>query len=241
MWRIWCQASEEYLCTRASLAGNSLNEHLCRGRGVVKFVKRVIGGAQNGVGAANNYKACKLGKLKRRLVDLLTQKLRGRSKEVHQQLWDKCRRAGKVLVPRTCCSHVWRCVVTPCAEDIKQVIHYTSQTTSDLATAARKEREKSWKERFVADWAHGGSSCFAWCKGESQEKADMISRPDGTLTCESEEMDALVRDAWLPIFQMYKTSPAPSWNNFENRFGQHFPPNALCNLNHLKGTTYVVP
>ena len=67
--------------------------------------------------------------------------------------------------------------------------------------------------------------CFAWCKGQANDRADMISRLDGSLTCDSEEMDSLVRSAWLPIFRMYASSPPPSWHVFKERFGKYFSKN----------------
>ena len=48
-------------------------------------------------------------------------------------------------------------------------------------------------------------------------------------------MDALVREAWLPIFQMYGDGDVPSWDAFCERFGQHFAPRAEMNLHALTG------
>jgi len=36
-------------------------------------------------------------------------------------------------------------------------------------------------------------------------------------------MDALVRYAWLPVFQMYKEREKPSWKGFCDRFGRYLP------------------
>ena len=42
------------------------------------------------------------------------------------------------------------------------------------------------------------------------------------MIADPEEMDALVRDAWLPIFQMYQSRDQPSWEDFEREFGRYF-------------------
>ena len=69
------------------------------------------------------------------------------------------------------------------------------------AASARKEREKVWKEMFATDWAEVDTTWLAWCKGESNDRAEMISRPDGSLTCDSEEMDSSVRNAGYQFFR----------------------------------------
>ena len=48
-------------------------------------------------------------------------------------------------------------------------------------------------------------------------------------------MDKLVRDAWLPIFCMYESAPAPSWHEFKARFGQHLPESCPMHLRELTG------
>ena len=47
MWQLWCHDTEEYLCVRATMAGDCIHHRLVRGRGVVKFVKRMLGLAQD--------------------------------------------------------------------------------------------------------------------------------------------------------------------------------------------------
>ena len=50
----------------------------------------------------------------------------------------------------------------------------------------------------------------------------MIAKEDGSLTCDPGEMDSLMHDAWMPVFQMYESKEQPSWEDFQARFGQHF-------------------
>jgi len=124
---------------------------------------------------------------------------------------------------------------TPCADDVKHVIDCVTSEASQQCMNSRKMREQNWKDNFASEWSEGGSKCFAWCKGEQNERAEMISRPDGSLTCDSAEMDQLVRDAWLPIFQMYASSPAPSWQDFKARFGAYFVPKHEMRTDLLNG------
>ena len=48
-------------------------------------------------------------------------------------------------------------------------------------------------------------------QGQIDDRATMIARKGGTFTCNVEEADELLREAWLPIFQQYRTSLSPSW------------------------------
>ena len=231
LWVLWCSDAETYLCNRARLAGCEVDEKRCRGRGQVRFVKRRIGMPLDAEGGARSVKASKLGKLKRQLVDLLRQVAAyirfgtyGAPAYVLQHLWDKCRRVGAYLVPEVSCASIWQCVSVPCSEDLNLLINCVTSVIQSQQAAARAERMRVWKDKFVANWQDGGSRVYRWCKGEENERADMISRPDGSLTCDSDEMDRLVRDAWLPIFQMYKHQAKPSWKQFHECFGSFFPP-----------------
>ena len=76
---------------------------------------------------------------------------------------------------------------------------------------------------------------FALCKGELNERADMISRPDGSLTCDIDEMDAFVCNAWLPIFRMYAYMPAPSWKRFKRSSGKHLGARHDMHIDSLSG------
>ena len=223
------------MCRRAALAGSCIDQRLCRGRGVVKFVKRMMGLAQDVGGTARTFKTNKLGKLKRQLVDLLKQGLRNTAAVAQQRLWDKCRRNWLHLLSTACCMDVWNAIGTPCTGDIQHLLACLRGALQNEATCARNQRERAWKDNFAADWAEGGSTSFAWCKGEANDKAEMIARLDGTLTCDSKEMDSLIRSAWLPIFCMYDTSPPPSWHDFEARFGQHFVGKHPMQLEPLDG------
>ena len=187
----------------------------------MKFVKRTIVFAQDGSGAACNFKTNKLGKLKRQLADLLKQVLRGTPAATQLHLWNKCRKTGPRLLSCRSCSEVLHATQTPSNVEIQQLLDAVNCALQQEATNARREREKVWKEMFANDWAEGGTTCCAWCKGESNDRAEMISRPDGSLTCDSEEMDSLVRNAWLPVFQMYTESPPPNRHYFQSRFGTY--------------------
>ena len=58
---------------------------------------------------------------------------------------------------------------------------------------------------------------------------------NGTLTANCDEMDKLVCDSWMPIFQMYRSSEPPSWDAFHARFGAYCEGNTDMQLPALTG------
>ena len=51
------------------------------------------------------------------------------------------------------------------------------------------------------------------------DAASMLLKPDGSLTCDPNEVDELLHDAWMPIFQEHARNGAPAWSDFVNAFG----------------------
>eukprot|EP00973_Karenia_brevis_P084810 11767607-Karenia_brevis.AAC.1 len=71
----------------------------------------------------------------------------------------------------------------------------------DCNAQQRKNRIKCW-EAWVQDaWKKQQKDVFQWCRGGIVGRAAMVERPDGTFTANSDEIDDLVRRAWMPIFR----------------------------------------
>eukprot|EP00973_Karenia_brevis_P086921 12054143-Karenia_brevis.AAC.1 len=49
----------------------------------------------------------------------------------------------------------------------------------------------------------------------------MLEKSDGQFTANVEEMDKLMRDAWLPVFQKFSKQPEPAWEAFTLAFGKY--------------------
>ena len=106
MWQIWCNDCENYLCERAVAAGLKVDRNRCLGRGHTKFIKQRVGMPIDSDQCARSAKNSKLGKLKRRLVDLLRQIVAhisygraGCASFAIKHLWEKCRKVGAYLLP----------------------------------------------------------------------------------------------------------------------------------------------
>ena len=99
----------------------------------------------------------------------------------------------------------------------------------------------TWRSHLQEDWSKTRSGVFNWCKGANDHKPMLLKTPAGAFTGNVEQMDRLLHDAWMPIFQMYAAGGEPSWEAFADRFQCHFPPpcameETLLSLEALKQT-----
>ena len=69
---------------------------------------------------------------------------------------------------------------------------------------------------------------YAYTSGITSALALVLQRPDGSLTADPTEMDALLRDACGPIFKLYASFHEPPWEPFETRFGAYIVSNPLA-------------
>ena len=63
----------------------------------------------------------------------------------------------------------------------------------------------------------------------------MVTRKDGTLTANAEEINDMLHEVWGPIFQMYAQDSHPEWETLSQRFGGYV---AACpmRIQKLTGT-----
>eukprot|EP00973_Karenia_brevis_P085315 11840462-Karenia_brevis.AAC.1 len=62
---------------------------------------------------------------------------------------------------------------------------------------------------------------YQFCKGGNSATVRFLQRGDGTMTSNAEEMDDLIRNAWLPIFCKYGHASEPSLQVFLERFHKY--------------------
>ena len=111
------------------------------------------------------------------------------------------------------------------------VVQQIAGQVEDQQRAGRVDRWERWLE---SAWISKPSKVYAWCKGVNKSAVTMISRPDGTLTGNLEEMDALLQNAWAPIMRMYERCPEPAWDPFFERFGKYIESHPMP-VNNLTG------
>ena len=83
----------------------------------------------------------------------------------------------------------------------------------------RRARSESWTSWVRATWDSSlPDSLYAYTRGSTSAPATVLQRHDGSLTADPTEMDALLCDAWGPIFKLYASSTEPPLEPFEDRF-----------------------
>ncbi len=94
------------------------------------------------------------------------------------------------------------------------------EVRSNRIEEARKEAE--------GDWSRGGRFTYRKAKPPPPPPTLVVSRPDGSLTAQPQEMQELVSEAWVgPIFCKHGTKPIPiqreGWDKFVNFCGDSLP------------------
>ena len=233
---LWCKMSEKYLFERARMCGSHVHEKACSGRGHVKVQKRrrqaPCYNKQQGAESTHTRKVLKLC----RQVEALSRQWQARraQNQLHvgslpyrmYHLWRKVQSTGACLLGDDTFSGYWSRAHPFESDTLQQLGQHLRNKAAALQQQDRQDRLKCWREAMVADAGNGGAKVASWCKMTDNQRVNMISRPDGSYTANSEEMHKLILDAWLPIFRMFEHEPPASWSEFEKEFGAFFPP---CN------------
>ena len=88
-----------------------------------------------------------------------------------------------------------------------------------------------WKNWLRTDYR---AACN-WCKNADCEKIVMVQHEDGTHTANAEQVHALIEQTWIPIFKMHELGTRPTWQHFEEVFGDHIPVSCECAVDELDG------
>ena len=86
---------------------------------------------------------------------------------------------------------------------------------------AETERVREWKNGMDKAWAENTSLVYRWLKQDYSPPLVVLTRPDGSLTGDLQEMDTLLQDAWFPIMRKYAGQPEPSVPDFLAAYGRH--------------------
>ena len=113
----------------------------------------------------------KIGKLNRRIADLLRQVPHGTGSVAQQRLWNKCRSIGFNLFPDSRWQRWWFQELAPTADSLECLLVDVRRETHDLLSSVLSERERVWRESISELLSDG-------CKGEHTDCADMIARAD---------------------------------------------------------------
>eukprot|EP00662_Eupelagonemidae_sp_cell21_P058248 gene58248-biopygen37513 len=229
-----CAALESYLSQRSADVANFRELRRCAGRATIRnptpaFIaadqRRLPEGAQDARTRA-------LERLKGRIQELLYQ-------------WPK---VGAGAMP-TMLIRTWRHVVDqvrspalahdelgplrnvndlPSRQQLQEVMPLVNLAICRHLTAMRELRATGFRSYMLRAEVSMPRRIFQFCKSTVMKSVHTVTRPDGSITANAAEIDALLRGAWMPIFQRYSTEkPEPAWAPFKERYRRYIPSHPL--------------
>eukprot|EP00435_Cladocopium_sp_Y103_P066508 s395_g28.t1 len=109
-------------------------------------------------------------------------------------------------------SHVQLLTVT--ADIRKAVQTIQAAEVSRRVTIARR--------KFHNDWQASPATIFAKVSPNVVAPTYILQDQHGNLTGNFQELEQLLKEAWLRIFDKYSSSSEPSWDAFQERYRQYF-------------------
>ena len=236
---MWSADLERYIWTRATGSPSIPRQHAGRGR-EPRLVKHWTQAEHSSPELGAETMAIHRKQKLTRRVEELVHKLMHR--DVLQPLprewwhiWDKCRHDGHALLDQPGFRHFWSQPDIPDLNSLRQLSCRLRQCLAAEQDITRVQRRTAWKEWTQTCWREsksGGQSVpdmkrrtvYDLLRDDPQSHGAPILRGvDGHFTGSPAEVDELLRDAWLPIFQLYQQEPEPSFAHFKRRWGQYFP------------------
>ena len=108
----------------------------------------------------------------------------------------------------------------------------SDQMISDLAVlrtdvrklqAAEVSRRVTFaRQKMHNDWQNNPAAIFAKVNPNIVAPTYILQDQTGNLTGNFRDLQRLLKDAWLPIFDKYSDCNEPSWEAFQNRYQQYF-------------------
>ena len=89
-----------------------------------------------------------------------------------------------------------------------------------------EERQSKWRETTKCSWQGDRKQVYALVKDDPPANVCVLQKEDGTYTAEASQVDKVLLQEWLPIFQRYSphtNQEQPDWHTFQQRFGQYIP------------------
>ena len=107
--------------------------------------------------------------------------------------------------------------------------HETSSALLDMMRKVQNDLERTrcahsrshYKRNLTEMFDTDRKELLTWLRATPQRAAETLSRPDGSLTANVEEMDRILQDAWNPILRLYSAdSPEPEYKPFAEQYGR---------------------
>ena len=139
----------------------------------------------------------------------------------------KARRLWECVVPSRCFlsshSDLFGSSNFPSPELLLSMIEQLQKSVTSMQAKETSQRVKVARERFQSDWKNKPSNVYSKVDPVLQAPTVLFQTTDGRLTGNFQEIEFLLKKAWLPIFDKYSAQAEPAWSEFEKRYQQYFP------------------
>eukprot|EP00973_Karenia_brevis_P076254 10589747-Karenia_brevis.AAC.1 len=227
VWRVWCHISEQYLAERSWGQSSPLRGY--KGRGCNRKPQRCHSAARQVTGQVGVQTAPQrqYHKLSRQLEELIRQCRR-------------CQLADRLGSTPYSVEHLWKLIrdklaglrpldsrlaglqdEMPTIGELDVVLGIIRDLSHKEGQLCRDSRIKAWQTWVKESWSSKRKAVFAACTRQIKSGGVNFVASDGRLTANLEEMDKMVRDAWLPIFQKFANREEPSWQQFRDKYDRH--------------------
>jgi len=120
-------------------------------------------------------------------------------------------------------SNLFDAVDLPSAPLLKSMIEQVQKAVASMQAQETYKRITIAREKLQQDWKTKPSNVYSKVDPVLHAPTKILQTSEGKLTGNFKELESLLKNAWLPIFDKYSSQPEPSWSNFELRYGQYFP------------------
>ena len=121
----------------------------------------------------------------------------------------------------------------PTIEAAAVIRAYARQLEDKLYNVKKNAREKRSREAFWGSWVYDGKDKWMWIRSPSVAPPTALQGPSGDICSSVKDMDAMIRNVWLPIWQRH--GEGQSWSEASARLLRRLPRNIL-KLRPLCGT-----
>ena len=231
IWDEWCQMAETFLAERVAMEtglDSFATDTTFRGRGRSAYVQRVRLNDRGRV-----FEGVELHPEKRGLKKILSliseiSEIRAQAEGLHLQfLWDKIKHlCHEVLKYHKKCV-LWSFSATPEEHLLNELKGVVENELLEAMAGGRARLVRKWKRDRNEKAKTVTGDLFRHFKPLEQTPLTILKKKDGTITGDTEEMDKILREEWLPIFAKHAgpDNPEPSPNVFMARFGHLIPQN----------------
>ena len=220
------QDLEQYLAYRST--GKHFVPKKCAGRGRPLRLEKKASTTPHVdyMGVAIETTTHRLGKLTRRVEELqrklINRHIFGALPQEWYKMWQQCCIDGQALLPRW--DFFW---AIPGLPDIGLLRHIATSLRESLNRQhleTLSKRRNKWQEALRADWKMGARRAHSYIRGDRKTVAPVVPNDAGRVIGDHEEIDELMRDAWVPVFQQYDSgNTCPTWEDFATKYEAHIP------------------